>query len=68
MRKREEVRFPILAGVAHAEVVRRTGASGGTVSAIRQELKGKTPVYLNTEGAACVPIPLGWGRGGISTH
>jgi hypothetical protein len=55
-RKREEVRFLILAGVAHAEVVRRTGVSSGTVSAIRQELKGKMPLYRNTETSVCVPI------------
>ena len=54
-RKREEVRFLILAGVAHAEVVRRTGVSSGTVSVIRQELKGKVPVYRNTEAVVCVP-------------
>lgn len=42
-RKREEVRFLILAGVPHAEVVRRTGVSSGTVSSIRQELKARTP-------------------------
>ena len=53
---REEVRFLILAGVAHAEVVRRTGVSSGTGSVIRQELKAKMPLYRNTESAICVPI------------
>jgi hypothetical protein len=33
-RKREDVRFLILSGVPHAEVVRRSGVSSGTVSAI----------------------------------
>jgi hypothetical protein len=42
--------------VAHAEVVRRTGVSSGTVSVIRQELKAKMPLYRNTESAVCVPI------------
>jgi hypothetical protein len=30
--RREEVRFLVLASVAHAKVVRRTGVSSGTVS------------------------------------
>ena len=55
-RKREEVRFLILAGVAHAEVVRRTGVSSGTVSAIRKELKAKLPLYRNSQPADCVPF------------
>jgi len=53
--KRQEVRFLILSGVAHAEVVRRTGVSGGTVSAIRQELKSATALYRNTDSQVCVP-------------
>ena len=55
-RKREEVRFLILAGVPHAEVVRRTGVSSGTVSSIRQELKARTPLYRNSEPVDCVPF------------
>ncbi|TWA71853.1 site-specific recombinase XerD [Azospirillum baldaniorum] len=42
--KRAEVRRLILEGVPHAEVVRRTGVSGGTVSAIRQALKTEQAV------------------------
>lgn len=37
--KRDEVRRLILAGVPHAEIVRQTGVSGGTVSGIRQALR-----------------------------
>lgn len=54
-RKREEIRFLILSGIAHAEVVRMSGVSSGTVSAIRQELKAEIPLYRNTEGQVCVP-------------
>jgi len=56
-RKREEVRFLILSGVPHAEVVQRSGVSSGTVSAIRQELKAEIPLYRNTEINLCVPNP-----------
>jgi hypothetical protein len=55
-RKRDEARFLILSGVAHAEVVRMSGVSSGTVSSIRQELKAKMPLYRNTEIKMCVPI------------
>ena len=54
--KRREVRQLILSGVPHAEVVRRTGVSSGTVSAIRQELKAAMPLYRNTEFGDCVPL------------
>ena len=54
-RNREEVRFLILSGVAHAEVVRRSGVSSGTVSAIRQALKAEIPLFRNTEMEICVP-------------
>src|SRR5487761_654290 len=54
--KREGVRFLILAGIPHAEVVRRSGVSSGTVSAIRQELKAQIPLYRNTEASVCVPF------------
>ena len=54
--KREEVRFFILSGVAHAEVVRRAGVSSGTVSAIRKEMRVEIPLYRNTESVSCVPI------------
>jgi hypothetical protein len=53
--KREEVRFLIMAGIPHREVVRRSGISGGTVSAIRQELKASMPLYRNTNADICVP-------------
>ena len=52
--KRQEVRQLILSGLPHAEVVRRTGVSSGTVSAIRQELKAAMPLYRNTEFGDCV--------------
>jgi Phage integrase family len=55
-RKREEVRFLIFAGVPHAEVVRRSGVSSGTVSSIRQELKARMPLYRNSEPVDCVPL------------
>ena len=54
--KREDVRFLILSGVAHAEVVRRAGVSSGTVSVIRKEMKAEMPLYRNTESVGCVPI------------
>ncbi|WP_168220256.1 hypothetical protein [Azospirillum thermophilum] len=54
--KRQEVRELILSGVPHAEVVRRTGVSGGTVSVIRKELKATHPLYRNTEAGICVPL------------
>ena len=60
-RKREEVRFLILSGVPHAEVVRRSGVSGGTLSVIRQALKQEIRFYRNTETGIppeiCVPTP-----------
>jgi len=59
-KKREEVRFLILSGIPHAEVVRRSGVSGGTVSSIRQVLKTQIRLYRNTETDTspdtCVPI------------
>ena len=54
--KRQEVRWLILSGVPHAEVVRRSGVSSGTVSAVRQELKASMPLYRNTESQICVPF------------
>ncbi len=54
--KRQEVQWLILSGVPHAEVVRRSGVSSGTVSAIRQELKASVPLYRNTESEFCGPI------------
>jgi len=54
--KRQEVRWLMLSGVPHAEVVRRSGVSSGTVSAIRRELKASTPLYRNTEPLSCVPF------------
>jgi hypothetical protein len=55
-RKREEIRFLILSGIAHAEVVRMSGVSSGTVSAVRQELRAEIPLYRNTENTICVPF------------
>ena len=42
--KRAEVRRLILQGVPHAEVVRQTGVSGGTVSVIRKALRDEQVV------------------------
>src|SRR5215475_12038968 len=55
-RKREKVRFLIPAGVAHAEIVHRTGVSGGTVSTIRQELKGKFQFISTLKGQFACPL------------
>ena len=54
--KREEVRFLILSGVPHAEVVKRTGVSSGTVSLIRNEIRDMVPLYRNSESRICVPF------------
>ena len=55
--KREEVCFLNLGGLAHSEIVRTAPLSRtGPVSAIQRELKGKVPVYRNTESSVCVPI------------
>jgi integrase len=54
--KREEVRFLILSGLPHAEVVRRSGASSGTVSLIRREIRDVIPLYRNSESGVCVPF------------
>jgi hypothetical protein len=54
--KREEVRFLILSGLPHAEVMRRSGVSSGTVSAIRQEMAEAIPLYRNSESGLCVPF------------
>jgi hypothetical protein len=54
--KRAEVRFLILSGVPHAEVVKRTQVSSGTVSAIRKEMGVTIPLYRNSELGLCVPF------------
>ena len=54
--KREEVRFLILSGLPHAEVIRRTGVSSGTVSAIRKEMGQAIALYRNSESPVCVPF------------
>jgi hypothetical protein len=54
--KREEIRFLILSGLPHAEVVRRTGTSDGTVSLIRTELRRAIPLYRNSESGLSVPF------------
>lgn len=54
--KREEVRLLILSGLPHAEVVRRSGVSSGTVSLIRKELREAIPLYRNSESGICVPF------------
>jgi hypothetical protein len=54
--KREEVRFLILSGLSHAEVMRRGAVSSGTVSAIRREMGEAIPLYRNSESGLCVPF------------
>ena len=54
--KREEVRFLILCGLPHAEVVKRSGVSSGTVSLIRKEIRDVLPLYRNSESGVCVPV------------
>ena len=47
--KREEVRFLILSGLPHAEVIRRAGVSSGTMSAIREEMGQAIALHRNSE-------------------
>ena len=54
--KREEVRFLILSGLPHDEVLRRSGVSAGTVSLIRQEVRAAVPLYRNSESSLLVPL------------
>ncbi len=54
--KREEVRFLILSGLPHAEVVKRSKVSSGTVSVIRKEMRAVIPLYRNSESGVCVPF------------
>ncbi len=54
--KREEIRVLILKGLPHAEVVRRSKTSSGTVSLIRSEMREVMPIYRNSESGLCVPF------------
>lgn len=54
--KREEIRRLILTEVPHRQVKQLTGASDGTISAIRQQLKAQGPLYRATEPPRCVPL------------
>lgn len=54
--KREEVRFLILSGFPHKEVVKRSGVSSGTVSLIRGEMREVIPLYRNSESGLSVPF------------
>jgi hypothetical protein len=54
--KREEVRFLILSGLPHKEVVKRSGVSSGTVSLLRSEIRAAVPLYRNSESRLCVPF------------
>ncbi len=54
--KREEVRFLILSGLPHGEVVKRSNVSSGTVSLIRSEIRAAVPLYRNSESGLCVPF------------
>jgi integrase len=50
------VRQLILSGAPHAEVVRRSGVSSGTVSKVRQLIKANVRLFRNPGEAICVPI------------
>jgi hypothetical protein len=52
---REKARALILAGVPHARVVKETGMSSGTVSAIRKEIKASGPLL---RADPCVTVAL----------
>lgn len=54
--KRDEIRFLILSGVPHREVVLRAGVSHGTVTLVRQQLRAEMPLYRNTESGLSVPF------------
>jgi hypothetical protein len=54
--KREDVRFLIVSGLPHAEIVRRSGVSSGTVSLLRKEIREVIPLYRNSESGLCVPF------------
>jgi len=54
--KREEIRFLILSGLPHKEVVKRAGVSSGTVSTVRREIRDVIPLYRNSESGICVPF------------
>ena len=54
--KREEVRFLILSGLPHAEFVKRSGVSSGTVSLIRSEMREVILLYRNSESGLSVPF------------
>ena len=46
----------ILSGLPHAEVVKRSGVSSGTVRLIRSEMREVIPLYRNSESGLCVPF------------
>jgi hypothetical protein len=54
--KREEVRFLILSGLPHKEIMKRSGVSAGTVSLIRQEVRAAVPLYRNSNSGFLVPF------------
>jgi hypothetical protein len=54
--KRKEIRFLILSGLPHAEIIRRAGTSDGTVSLIRKELRDAIPLYRNSVSGLSVPF------------
>ena len=54
--KREEVRFLILSGLPHKEVVKPSKVLSGTVGLIRKEMREVIPLYPNSESGPCVPI------------
>jgi hypothetical protein len=54
--KREEIRFLILSGLPHKEVVQRSKVSSGTVSLIRKEIVEAIPLYRNLVPSHFVPF------------
>ncbi len=54
--KREEVRFLILSGLPHKEIMKRSGVSAGTMSLIRQEVRAAVPLYRNSNSGLLVPF------------
>jgi hypothetical protein len=66
--KRDEIRFLILSGLPHREVVLRAGVSHGAVCLVRQQLRAEMPLYRNTESGLSVPRKTKFEEKRYSTH
>ena len=55
----EQVRFLILSGLPHAEIIKRSGVSSGTVSLLRKEIKSVTPLYRNSNSSVACRLRAG---------